>query len=89
MQAGTFCDGGKNFYHLDKIFTRKSGFLTSFASEPSPTDPNSLLKTSGLHLFSFFMKSAVEASELGSYTAAHRTRAAALLAADELALGFP
>ena len=40
-------------------------------------------------IFSKKCHTAVDGSESGAYNAAHRTRAAALLAADELALGFP
>ncbi len=42
-----------------------------------------------LSLFWIFVNMSVDGSESGAYNAAHRTRAAALLAADELALGFP
>ena len=46
-------------------------------------------KISDLSIFCDFVIMSVDGLKCWAYNAAHRTRAAALLAADELALGFP
>ena len=54
-----------------------------------PLLENYFNEISALSIFYGFMKSRVDGQKCCAYNAAHRTRAAALLAADELALGFP
>ena len=48
-----------------------------------------VFRISRLSIFCNFVIMSVDAQKCWAYNAAHRTRAAALLAADELALGFP
>ena len=48
-----------------------------------------VFRISKLSIFCNFVIMSVDGSKCWAYNAAHRTRAAALLAADELALGFP
>jgi len=61
----------------------------SYSSHQSSFQRRYMLNFNSLKVFCIFVIMSVDGQKRWAYNAAHRTRAAALLAADELALGFP